>query len=225
MGTPITHRERERRRQDALIFNLIANKRNWMPLTTTTPLEQRNCSQLVDYLDLFILHLHLMGIESFPFWENLRFFGVFRRFFSAFLVYFPCFFSEIFFVFPEIFLFFILFILFYLGIFLGIFKDFSLRFFSVLDVGGDDVDWGGHLRTRRTLLMETRRTSLSFSSLNSAKNRINKLKMLSENRILRTRRTPRTKHHWGYQTCFLVFFVLENRKQFWKTLPKQAHNI
>lgn len=67
MGTPITHRERERRRQDALIFNLIANKRNWMPLTTTTPLEQRNCSQLVDCLDLFILHLHLMGIESFPF--------------------------------------------------------------------------------------------------------------------------------------------------------------
>lgn len=126
MGTPITHRERERRRQDALIFNLIANKRNWMPLTTTTPLEQRNCSQLVDCLDLFILHLHLMGIESFPFWENLWFFGVFRRFFSAFLVYFPCFFSEIFLSFQRFFSF-----LFYLGIFLGIFKDFSLRFFYV----------------------------------------------------------------------------------------------
>lgn len=126
MGTPITHRERERRRQDALIFNLIANKRNWMPLTTTTPLEQRNCSQLVDCLDLFILHLHLMGIESFPFWENLWFLGVFRRFFSAFLVYFPCFFSEIFLSFQRFFSF-----LFYLGIFLGIFKDFSLRFFYV----------------------------------------------------------------------------------------------
>ena len=89
-GTPITHIERERRRQNALIFNLIANKSNQMPRTTTTLLEPRNCSRLVDYSDLFILRLHLMGIKSFSFWENLWFFKDFSIIFLEVFLYFCC---------------------------------------------------------------------------------------------------------------------------------------
>lgn len=108
------HTSHPYKERNVLIFNLVIDKRNRMSLTTVAPLQPRNCSRLDDYLDFFILHLHRMGIENFPFWENLLFFKDFSMFFRNFSLLFSYIFQKTFFVF--------------LDIFLSFFKDFSWFF-------------------------------------------------------------------------------------------------
>ena len=90
----------------------------------------------------------------------------------------------------------------------------------------DRLEEKSQRKHENTRLKTWRDDPLFFCSLNSWKNKGNNILLFSEKRDLKARRTMGTNSIPTSEACvvffFFVFFVFKNKKQFLKTLAKQA---